>query len=165
MDITQTGLTIIALVLMVAAAILSLLPFVPGHLLLWGISLVYAILTNFQEVTIISMILITGLMLLRATSDFWMPLLGVKSGSLSCAAAFGTIIGGLIGTFTIPIPILGTLLGAVAGAVVMEILRVGDLRLALKAGNFAFRTFVLGMIFEVLINLAIIGVFFSSVAL
>ncbi|MBK8027907.1 MAG: hypothetical protein IPK19_42685, partial [Chloroflexi bacterium] len=41
----------------------------------WALSLLYAILTNFSEVTWVSMILITMLMLLASTSGFWLPLL------------------------------------------------------------------------------------------
>lgn len=163
MDFAQSTLTIITLVAMIITLFLSLIPFVPGPLLVWGIAIVYGVLTGFNEFTLISAILATGLMALAMTKDFWLPVLGLRSGDVSCSSVFGTIVGGLIGTFFIPIPIVGTLLGAIGGAIVLEVLRVGDLKLALRAGGFAFRTFMISMVMEFLFSLAIIGVFLASV--
>jgi uncharacterized protein YqgC (DUF456 family) len=163
MDIGESTLTIIAGVAMVGALFLSLLPFLPGPLVLWGISLVYGILTNFQHLTVLSMILITILMLIATSKDIWMPIIGMKTYGVSCSSAFGMMVGGLVGTFTIPIPILGTLIGAIIGAVLMELLNVGDTSRALRAGGIAFKAFILGMITEFGFNVLIVGVFFASV--
>lgn len=163
MDFAQSTLTIIALVAMVIALFLSVIPFLAGPLLVWGIALLYGILTGFSEFTIISAVLATALMALAMTKDFWLPMLGMRSGDVSCSSVFGTIVGGLVGTFFIPIPIVGTLLGAIGGAILMEVLRVGDLSKALRAGGFAFQTFLIGMVMEFLFSLAIIGVFLASV--
>jgi uncharacterized protein YqgC (DUF456 family) len=163
MGIAESGLTIIACVLMVVALLVSLLPFLPGPLLLWGISLGYGLLTNFERLTVLSAVVITVLMLIATTKDIWLPLLGMKTQGASCSSAFGMIIGGLVGTFTIPIPIVGTLVGAMIGAIVLELLRIGDMQKALQAGGFAFRSFVLGMLTEFGFNLLIVLAFFASV--
>ena len=163
MDIGESTLTIIAGIAMVGVLLLSLLPFLPGPLLLWGISLVYGILTQFQHLTVLSMILITILMLIATSKDIWMPIIGMKTYGVSCSSAFGMSVGGLVGTFTIPIPILGTLIGAIIGAVLMELLNVGDTSRALRAGGIAFKAFILGMITEFGFNVLIVGAFFASV--
>lgn len=163
MDIGESTLTIIAGVAMVGGLLLSLLPFLPGPLLLWGISLVYAILTNFQNVTVLSMIVITILMIVATSKDIWMPIIGMKTYGVSCSSALGMSVGGLVGTFVIPIPILGTLLGAIVGAVLMELLNAGEMSRALRAGGVAFKAFILGIITEFGFNLLIVAVFFASV--
>lgn len=163
MDIGESTLTIIAGVAMVGGLFLSVLPFLPGPLMLWGISLVYAILTNFQNVTVLSMIVITILMIVATSKDIWMPIIGMKTYGVSCSSALGMSVGGLVGTFVIPIPILGTLLGAIAGAVLMELLNAGEMSRALRAGGVAFKAFILGMITEFGFNLLIVAVFFASV--
>src|SRR5215210_2427063 len=132
MDIAESTLTVIAGIAMVGALFLSLLPFLPGPLVLWAISLVYGILTNFQHLTVLSMIVITLLMLVATSKDIWMPLVGMKSYGVSCSSSFGMMVGGLVGTFSIPIPILGTLIGAIIGAVLLELLNVGDTNRALR---------------------------------
>lgn len=165
MDLAQSGLTILTLILMIVALLLSIIPFVSGPLLLWGISIIYAILTGFQQVTVISIILISLLGLVGTTSGFWTPMLGMRTRDASCSSVFGTILGGLIGTFAIPVPLLGTLLGAIAGAILVEVLAVGDLAKAVRAGGFAFQSFIVGMVFEFLLSVAMIGVFVASILL
>ncbi len=163
MDIGESTLTLIAGILMVGALLLSVLPFLPGPFILWVISLGYGILTQFQHLTPLAMIVITVLMLVATSKDIWMPIVGMKTYGVSCSSAFGMMAGGLVGTFTIPIPILGTLLGAIGGAVLMELLNAGDASRAMRAGGVAFKAFVLGMITELGFNLLIVAVFFASV--
>ena len=165
MEFAQSALTVVTLVAMVITFFVALIPFIPGPAILWALSLLYAILTNFNEVTWVSMILITMLMLLASTSGFWLPLLGMNGGEMSCSSVIGTIVGGLAGSFLIPVPILGTLIGAVGGAIVLEVLRDRDRGSAMQAGVFALDTFFKGLFIEAALNLAIIGVFFASVVM
>ncbi len=162
MTFAESGLTLIAGILMVVALLLSVLPFLPGPFVLWAISLVYGVLTNFQHLTPLSMVVITLLMLIGTTKDFWMPILGMKTYGVSCSTALGMMLGGVIGTFAIPVPVIGTLLGAIAGAVLLELLNVGELRRALQAGGIALKSFLLGMLTEIGFNLLIVAVFFGS---
>ncbi len=162
MTFAESGLTLIAGILMIAALLLSVLPFLPGPLILWGISLVYGILTNFQHLTPLTMIVITLLMLIGSTKDFWMPILGMKTYGVSCSTALGMMLGGTIGTFAIPVPVVGTLIGGIVGAVLMELLNVGEMRRALQAGGVALKSFILGMLTEIGFNLLIVAVFFGS---
>ncbi|MCK6577191.1 MAG: DUF456 family protein [Anaerolineae bacterium] len=163
MDFAQSALTLFTLIAMVVTFFVALIPFIPGPTILWAISLLYAILTGFQEVTWVSMILISLLALLALTSSFWLPLLGMNGSDMSCSSAVGTLVGGLAGTFLIPIPILGTLLGAIGGAVVLEVIRARSMNTAVKAGVFALDTYLKGMFIEAGINLAIIGIFYASI--
>ena len=60
---------------------------------------------------------------------------------------------------------LGTLLGAIAGAVLLELLSAGEMRRALQAGGLAFKSFIFGMLTEIGFNLLIVAVFFGSLLL
>jgi uncharacterized protein YqgC (DUF456 family) len=165
MGIAESTLTAIASILMIIAFIASFLPFIPGPFLLWLISILYGLATSFSQLTVASAILITALMLIATTKDIWLPLVGMKALGVSCSSAIGMSIGGLIGTFAIPIPIVGTLLGAMGGAIILELLHLGYLQLALKAGVAAFKSFVLGMATELGFCLLIVLVFFGSIML
>ena len=162
MGIAESGLTVIAGVLMVITLFASLLPFLPGPFMLWLISIVYGILTGFQHLTVLSAVAITALMIIATTKDIWMPIIGMKTYGVSCSTAFGMFAGGFVGTFAIPIPIVGTLVGAIVGAILLELLNLGDLQKALKAGGFAFKSFILGMATEFGFNILIVAVFFGS---
>ncbi len=163
MDFGQAALTLIASIAMVVTFFLAFLPILPGPIVLWAIALIYGLLTSWAQLTIPGMIAISALMIAGMTSDYWLPLLGIKSQGASCNAIVGTIIGGLIGTFFIPIPIAGTLIGSMAGALLLELLRVGELRKALFAANFAMKTFLIGMATEIVVNFLILAVFFGVV--
>lgn len=162
MELAQSALLIVALVVMVIALLISFLPIVPGPVLLWMIGGVFAWLNGFDRITVLAVIVMSVLMLTAATKDFWLSLLGVKTSGVSCLGAIGSFIGGLAGTFFIPIPVVGTLIGAVAGALLVELVRVGDLRHAVRAGRFAAKMFVLGYIIEVTVSIAIFAIFVIS---
>jgi uncharacterized protein YqgC (DUF456 family) len=165
MGIAESTLTVIASILMIVGLIASFLPFLPGPLMLWAISVGYGALTGFSQLTVGATVLITALMLIATSKDIWMPLVGMRKYGVSCSSALGMMIGGLVGTFAIPIPIVGTLLGAIGGAVLLELLNLGDLQLALKAGGIAFKSFLLGMATEIGFCLLIAVVFFATVLL
>lgn len=165
MELGQNALTILAGVLMVIGLFVSLIPFVPGSLLLWGIALAYAALTDFEVLSIVGVVVISVLALISTTKDFWMPLLGMRTRGASCGSVVATMVGGLIGTLVIPVPILGTLIGMVLGALVVEGLQLGNLRGALRAASTAFETFLYGMIAEFALNIVIVAVFFISLVI
>ena len=162
MNFGDLGLMLIAGILMVVVLIASLLPFLPGPFLLWAISLVYGVLTGFQHLTVLAAVVITLLMVIGTTKDFWMPIVGIKAYGVSCSAALGMMIGGTVGTFIIPIPIVGTIIGMIIGAIVLELLNLGDMRRALQAGGAAFKSYLLGFMTEIGFNLLIVGTFFGS---
>lgn len=102
MDIAEI-LTLIALITSLLIAIHPLCRVSP---LMWLICLAFGVLSGFREFTILSMVVVSVLMLISVTNDFWLPLLGMKTRGLSCSSAIGTIGGGILGTFLIPIPVL-----------------------------------------------------------
>lgn len=163
MDIAESALITLATVLMVVATVLAIIPILPGTLMVWGIGIVTGILEGFQRVTPFSVILMTLIMAVAVTSDFWLPYLGVKTRGLSCLAAVGSLIGGLIGTFVIPVPVVGTLIGTIGGALVVELVLVGEFARAMRAGRTALKLFLIGYAIELTSCLLILAVFVFTV--
>ena len=164
MEITQAALVTISLIAMVIGVILAFIPVLPGALIVWAIGIVSAWANHFDRITPAAAIVMTLIMLVSLTSDFWLPLLGVKTSGLSCLAAIGSIIGGLVGTLIIPIPIVGTLVGTVLGALIIEYAVLREKTRALRAGQAALRLFIIGYILELVMTFAIFGVFVLSIA-
>ena len=152
----------LAILLMLLALPASLLPAVPGPALVWAIGVIFAVLTGFARVGWPSVAVMTVLMVLGSASGWWMQALGMRSQGSSCLAILGALLGGLVGTFAIPIPILGTLLGLVMGAILFEFLRAGELNLAIRTGGAAAAGYALSTIVEVGISLLIFAVFIAS---
>lgn len=149
---------------MVAALILSFIPVLPGPVLVWAVAIIFGVSEGFHRITPLAGISMTFLMIAGVGSDLWLPLLGIKTGGVTCLGAVGSFIGGLIGTFLIPIPLLGTLIGCVIGALALEMLRYRELRKALQAGQSAAKMFILGYVLEIIASIGIFVIYLISVA-
>lgn len=145
---------------MIGALIASIIPFIPGPTLIWAIGMIYALTT--QSLSVPALIVMTVLMLAGATSDYWLPLIGVRTQGLSCLGAVGSIIGGLVGTFVIPIPILGTLFGSSIGAMIVEFARIRELRHMLQAGQITLKLYLWSVVVQFCIGLAILLTFVGT---
>lgn len=157
--LAETLLLALALILMIIVVLASLLPVIPGPALVWAIGLLYAAVTNFERVTAFPAILMTLLMIVGSTSGWWMQTVGMKAQGGSWTAIIGGLLGGLAGTFAIPIPIVGTLLGVVGGTVLFELLRVGDARVAARSSGLALKSYLLTLVTETGISALIVLVF------
>ena len=166
-EIGDITLFAIALVSMVGVLIVSIIPFVPGPLLMWVVALGYGLLTDFDRLHPVAFGIICVLMVFGSTTDYWMPVLGMRARGASCWGGIGTIIGAFVGTFFIPIPIpfCGTLIGAVIGALTFEFIHIGDAREAMRVGGLAVKFYIYGLIVEFCMSLTILGVFVASVHL
>ena len=83
-ELAESALMVIALVLMALSVLISIIPFISGPLLQWVIVLVFALLTGFDRVTVPAFVMITVIMLAAITSDFWLPVVGVSVQGGSC---------------------------------------------------------------------------------
>ena len=158
----ETSILLIAIASMIVITLVSLIPYVPGPIFVWGVGLVTAFLTNFERVTIPAAVLMTLFMLAGTFQEYWLPLFGVRGEGLSCLGAVGSIVGGLVGTFLVPIPILGTITGMVLGTLVIEYARIREMSHALRAGKTAFKLYLSGMVVEFAFSVLIIATFIIS---
>ncbi len=163
MPFASTPLIALSLVVMIFGVVASFIPVVPGTILVWGIAMIFAVLDGFVHITVPAVVVMTVLMLISLSHDIWLPLIGIKSSGLSCLGAVGLTVGGLIGTFAIPLPLVGSLLGAVAGALIVEFIKMRQLRGAVKAGTVAAKLFFIGYVIEVGSAIAVFVVYLYSV--
>lgn len=161
----ESLLAIIAVVLMILAIGASFLPVIPGPALVWAIGLIFAVMTGFSRVTWLSVALMTALMILGSTTGWWMQALGMRQHGGSCLSIIGALAGGLLGTFLIPIPFVGTLIGLVGGALILEFAKAGEFRRALQTGSAAVSGYLQSILVEIGIGLLILAVFIFSLVL
>ncbi len=112
----------------------TLIPIIPGTLLIWLGVLVYAWHMGFSAFGIGAFLLISLIALVTGTADLWLPLLGAKGGGASTRSLLFGALGALLGTFLIPIPVIGTIAGYILGLLFGEYQKHGDWELAKKAG-------------------------------
>ncbi|MCS7072672.1 MAG: DUF456 domain-containing protein [Anaerolinea sp.] len=164
-SITQPAILAVGTFLLMIAFVLSFIPILPGAILVWAVAVVTAILNHFIQITPLAVAMMTIIMAINATSDIWLPMLGVRTSGLTCLGAVGSMLGGLVGTFVIPLPILGTLIGTVIGALAIELIYFGEMRKAFQAGRIALKLFIVGYILEMASSAAIVLIFLVSLGL
>lgn len=148
------------IVLMIFGTLAAVLPVVPGPALVWFGAVIYALATNFRELGLFPVIILTILMIIGSTTNIWMSALGVKVTGGSLWGILGGLVGTVIGILVF-FPI-GALIGAVAGTLIAELAATGDWRKALKIGGGTASGFILGVVAEFLIALLMDIVFASA---
>ena len=132
-------LALLAYLLMFVGLIGSLLPLVPGPIFVWLGALLWATNDGFQAVGWPTLLFLGILTVLAWSSDLLLTTVFSRRLGASWKAILGAILGGFAGGILFGgwIPILGTLLatvlGAIVGMVAMEAIDKRDLRVALHA--------------------------------
>ena len=152
-------LYVLAVVLVVVGLAGTILPVIPGALLIFGGLFLAAWADGFAQVGWVALTLIGALGLLSWVADFVASLLGAKRVGASPLALLGATLGGIAGIFLgIPGMILGPFLGAVAG----ELLARGGLRKAGKVGLGTWIGLVAAAIAKVFLAFMMIATFFIA---
>jgi uncharacterized protein len=125
----------IALVLIILSLIVglvgTLIPLLPGSLLMWLAILFYGLLYGFETLTWGGFALISLIALVTGTADIWLTMIGAKKGGASRRSQLFGLLGAIIGTFIVPL--LGTIIGYMAGVLLAEYQKRQDWDLALRA--------------------------------
>ncbi len=123
----------IAVVSILIGVIGIVLPVLPGMIWVWISLLAFAWYNDFDVVTPWVFAILTLIALVTGSSNIWLPYLGAKKTGAAKRAIFLGVIGAIIGTFVIPIPLLGTVIGYAVGIIIGELLKHRDLQVAIKA--------------------------------
>jgi uncharacterized protein YqgC (DUF456 family) len=110
------------LLMAMGASVCVILFGVPGSWALIGFALIYAWITHFHFLGLDTLIFLLALAAISEIVEIMAAGVAAKAAGGSSRASLGAIgggfVGGIIATFFIPIPIVGTLIGVVAGAFV-----------------------------------------------
>ena len=120
----------VAIVFMLIGIIGIIVPILPGMLLVWLTLLGYAWVTDFEIIKLWMLVILTLVAIVTGTASIWLPYLGAKSLGASKRSAFLGFIGGVIGTFIMPL--VGTVIGYAVGIILGEYHKHRDLRVAIK---------------------------------
>jgi uncharacterized protein YqgC (DUF456 family) len=149
---------VLAAVLVVLGLVGTVLPVLPGILLVFGGLLLAAWADGFRHVGAVGLSIIGVLALLAFAADFVASLLGAKRVGASPLALAGAAAGGIVGVFLgIPGLIFGPFVGAVAG----EYLARGRLVQAGRVGIGTWIGLIVAAVAKVVIAITMIGVFFA----
>lgn len=141
-------------VIILSGVIMTLIG-LPGNLLIVMIGLAYGYYDNFVHVNVIVLISVSLAFVVSECIDFIAGVMGAKKEKASkrsmIAAFLGTVLGGIGGTFILPIigSIIGALVGAFAAAALAEYTKKNDKEQAKRVAV----SVVKGQIFGIVIKL------------
>ncbi len=149
------GLKAITLTFMLVG--LATLPILPGLVIIWGATLVYGWIAGFGTLGWVMFAIITLLMLAGSILDtVLMSSRAHKEGS-PWWAVFIAMLAAIVGSFVIPIPILGGILAAVLVLYLIEWIRLRNWRKALTSMKGMLVGFGWAFVFRFIIGLVMIG--------
>lgn len=152
----------LAVVLIAVGIAGTILPALPGPVLIFAGFLVAAWADDFQRVGPAILVLLALLTIVAYLVDFAATVLGVQRSGASGRAVVGAAIGLFAG---IPFGLPGLLLGPFAGAVLAELTVRNDLRQASRAGFAAWLGFIVGTVAKLAIVFAMLGIFLAALFL
>ena len=141
----------------------TILPTLPGNLLIFAGALVYGIFTEFEEITFWVLAALAGISIGAQVLDYAAEAYGAKRFGGTKHGIWGAIVGGIVGLMTLNIG--GLVLGLFLGAVIPEIILGGrSPKGALRIGWGSLLGFLGGTLMKFILGLVMIGVFLAALA-
>lgn len=167
----QTFILFVTLFVMMVGLIFTVVPPIPGTLVIWGAAVFYGLATGWDNLGWWTFGIMTALLIVAIVADFAGGQFGAKIGGASCLAIFlGTVIGfvlGILGSL-VGTPVVGCLagvLGTLGGILLIERLRYKDWNTALNATKGFLAGNIIGMMARVTAGALMFGVFLAAVFL
>ena len=157
----QNALYFLAVLLVLVGLAGTVLPVLPGLPLMFAGMLLAAWVGDFEQIGVVTVVLLGLLTLVSLAIDFWATAVGAKRVGASRKAVVGAVLGTVAGLFFGPIGIfLGPFFGALAGEL-MHRRSIGDGNLgdAAKIGLGTWLGIVFGVALKLTLAFAMIGLF------
>jgi uncharacterized protein len=147
------------MVLMIVGLIGVMFPIMPGIFLIWLGVLVYVWRYGFEVISIGMFLFMTFIVLIAGTADMWLPLFGARKVGAAKRTLVTGMIGAILGSFLIPIPIVGTLVGYAVGILLGEYHKRRDWDLAWRASKGGLAGWGIATVVQLVGGLLIIIIF------
>ncbi len=151
----------LTLLAMFVGLIGTVVPVIPGPVLIFLAAFVYALIEGFQTIGWPTLLVLGLLTVMAISADLWASIAGAKAGGASGWSVLAGLVGGLVGFVVLSLP--GAIIGAVLGVLLTEVIRLGDWRKALKAGGGWLIGWALSVVLQLSIGLAMVAIFIWQV--
>jgi uncharacterized protein YqgC (DUF456 family) len=149
-------LWVVSAALILAGLAGTVLPLLPGTLLVWIGLVLGAWIDDFTRVNISTVAIISVLAIVAWGLDFVAGLMGAKRAGASKLALIGAAIGTVVGIF---MGLVGVLFMPLVGAAVGEYWAQKDQQRAAKVAFAAWLGLMMGMVAKVVLSFVMVGVF------
>lgn len=156
MSVPEVILFVVALLVMIIGLAGVILPVLPGIPLIFGATVLYAILTRFENIDLYLILLFAGFTVFGLIVDYLANYFSVKKMGGSKAGALGAVIGLIVGIF---LGVVWIIVLPFVFAVMFELIAGRESRQALKSGMGAFVGLLFGGLTRFIIGCVMIGIF------
>jgi len=157
----KTLALVLAIIMFLIGLIGTILPALPGVLLIFGGMLVYGFMTGFASLSIWFFVMQLLVMAVIFIVDFIASAVSTKKYGGSRQAAFGAAVGTILGV--IILGPLGIIIGPFAGSVAAEVLLGKEIKQAVKVGFGSLVGVMGGTLFKLTAEALMIIYFFMSI--
>lgn len=157
MEVTLLWVLCVALILLGLAG--TVLPVLPGTLLVWAGIVLGAWIDDFAHVSVTTVVVISVLALLAWGLDYAAGLLGAQRAGASKLALLGAAVGTVLGLL---MGLVGVLFMPLVGAAVGEYVARRDEGRAVKVGLATWVGIMLGLLAKVVLAFIMVGVFAAA---
>jgi uncharacterized protein len=145
--------------------VFSIIPVLPGSLMVYAGMLVYGASTQFKGLGVGPLVILGVIAVLAWASEWALNAFTMKRAGATWKTIGGAIIGGLVGAaaLSLPVPIIGTVFGAVAGTMlgvfIVEMVLKGQAAPALKTSGAYLAGCLVARIIELTFCFIMLGIF------
>jgi uncharacterized protein len=155
----MTLLWVLCVVLMVLGLAGTVLPVLPGTLLVWAGIVLGAWIDDFARIGTTTLVVITVLAVLAWALDYAAGWMGAQRAEASKQALVGAAVGTVLGLF---MGFVGVLFMPLVGAALGEYLARQDHGRAAKVGVATWLGIVVGLVAKVVISFIMVGIFIAA---
>ena len=157
----ETTALVLAIILFIAGIIGTILPLLPGPILIYGGMLLYGFMTQFSTLDAYFFLLQGLVLVLIFLIDYIASAVGTKRYGGSKQAVWGAVLGTIPGLiFLGP---LGIVIGPFLGAVVVELLRGKDINQTMRVGLGTLIGLLGGTVVKIGVEIVMIVYFFMRI--
>ncbi len=157
--IALVGVALVMLVGLVG----TVLPVIPGTVLIFVAAFLYALVEGFQAVGWPTLAVLAVLTVIATSADLWAASIGAKMGGASGWSVVLGLLGGLVGLIFFSLP--GAIIGALLAVVLVEIVRQKNWRGGFKAGSGWIVGWALSTVVQAGIGVVMVAIFAWQVLL
>lgn len=140
--------------LLIPGIVGSFFPGVPGLLYMFFAALIYGAVSGFATLTTTNLVILASLVAVAMLIDLLSGIIGARQGGANSKSILSGVVGLVVGTFVIPIPVLGSFVGFFLGVFGAELMQHHSKHRAIRAATYGLIGTAIGTIVNVSVSIA-----------
>ncbi|PID85081.1 MAG: hypothetical protein CSA11_10115 [Chloroflexi bacterium] len=159
MTIINSLITVLIMAFMIVGLIGVFFPILPGVFMIWLGLCMYVWRFGFEVISLGMFFFLTLILFVAGTSDLWLPIFGTQKAGAAKRTLITGMIGAIAGSFLIPLPIVGTIIGYALGILLGEYHKRRDWNQAWRASKGGLKGWGIATAVQLIAGLFVVFIF------